>query len=577
MVVHQSDPIAELVEAFAEVPGSREHSGRLLVRPLRLDQRIAHHPREQALRADHGARMRLADLVIEHVGVIDEYLIEVPDGVGDAQFAAQLMATGDYEYAEPDWIVSLVAEPNDPLLFRQWQHNAIRSRAAWSISTGSEYIICAVCDTGVDLDHPDLASVLVTGANSVGSIKVQGFGGAVDDINGHGTFVAGCMAAPGNNSVGVVGGAWSSRIMPIRVSNLASGDASMSDILRGARWAAENGAQIINASYSGVQSSAVGTTGEYIAQQGGLLFWAAGNDGFRMLGFDHEWVMIVGATTSNDSKAGFSNYGDPVDLTAPGASVYSTQRAGGYGFNSGTSFSSPIAAGVAALVWGSNRGLTPEQVRDILTSTARDLGDPGKDEIFGHGIVNAEAAVALAATIETPEPPPPPPPPPPPAAPGPFSPITPGPGSAPIAHDEFVSFTWGVSEHAVSYRVEIAISADFTLASQILPPLDRSAPNLTILPGLLEPANDYFMRVTAISPGGQRLWDPEFVVFSTIGAGCFADINQDGQVDLADFGVLAINFGLSTERGQTGGDLDVNGIVDLRDFSLLVSDYGCQR
>ncbi|TVQ75589.1 MAG: hypothetical protein EA380_10430 [Phycisphaeraceae bacterium] len=563
---------------LSEIPGTRQYSGRLLVRPLQTPGRVNPALRDLvALQQDHAARMRIADRVIEHVGVIDEYMIRVPGGFNDSEYAASLIATGDYEYVEPDWIVSLANSPNDPLLWRQWQHDAIRSYEAWSISTGSDLIICAVCDTGVDLNHPDLAPALVPGANSVGQIRRQGFGGAVNDINGHGTFVAGCMAAIGDNGVGVVGGAWSSRIMPIRVSDLSSGNAAMSDILRGARWAAENGAQVINASYSGVQSAAVGVTGEYIAQQGGLLFWAAGNDNQQMSGFHHEWVMVIGATNSNDNKANFSNYGTPIDLTAPGASVYSTQRGGGYGFSSGTSFASPIAAGVAALVWGANRGLTPEQVRDILTSTARDRGAPGKDPIFGHGIVHAGDAVALAVTIDTPEPPPPPPPPPPPAPPGPFDAVYPAPGVSPIPADEFVLFEWTVSADAQSYRVEIATRADFVPSSLVFPILDRSSPSLTIFPGALASASEYFMRVTAVSAGGELVWEPGIVQFSMEGAGCFGDITGDGSVGLDDFIVLSANFGTETELGRSAGDLNGDGVVDLDDFALLAADFGCSR
>lgn len=567
-----------LPSSIQEIPGTRQYSGRLLVRPLQTPERVDPALRDLgALHQDHAARMRIADRVIEHVAVIDEYIVRVPVGMCDGQFALSLLATGDYEYAEPDWIVSLAGSPNDPLLWRQWQHDAIRSYEAWSMSTGSELIICAVCDTGVDLSHPDLAAALVPGANSVGQIRRQGFGGAVNDINGHGTFVAGCMAAMGNNGVGVVGGAWASRIMPIRVSNLSSGNAAMSDILRGARWAAENGAQVINASYSGVQSAAVGATGEYIAQQGGLLFWAAGNDSQEMAGFHHEWVLVIGATNSNDNKAGFSNFGTPVDLTAPGASVYSTQRGGGYGTSSGTSFASPIAAGVAALVWGANRGLTPEQVRDILTGTARDRGAPGKDSVFGHGIVHAGDAVALAITIDTPEPPPPPPPPPPPSPPGPFQPINPVAGTSPIPADEFVLFEWTESADAQSYRVEIATRADFISSSLVFPLLERGSPSLTIFPGALAPASQYFMRVTAVSAGGEIVWDPGIVQFSTVGAGCFADITGDGFVDLNDFAILVMNFGSETEFGRSAGDLNGDGVVDLADFALLAGDFGCSR
>ena len=367
---------------FEPAEGSREFSGELIVRARRGG----------ALRA----MSRLGPAMVKKSAFVDEAVVRVPDGVTEGEFAGALMATGDYAYAEPNWVLYPVATtPNDPQFSASWQHTRMESTLAWDITRGSADVVIAVCDSGVDIDHPDLAGALVPGYNAVNNLA-QADGGLVDDVNGHGTFVAGCAAAIGNNGTGVVGVGWNMRIMPVRVSNNSGGTANPFDLLEGARWAAANGARAVNVSFTGATSGANNAAARDVKELGGLLLWASGNDGTQSSNGNLPDLTIVGSTSSNDSRSGFSNYGTAIDVVAPGAGVRSTQRGGGYGNSSGTSYASPMAAGVVGMIFSANPALGPDDVQDILYSSADDRGAPGWDIFYGHGRVNTFNAVTMA-------------------------------------------------------------------------------------------------------------------------------------------------------------------------------------
>ena len=152
-------------------------------------------------------------------------------------------------------------------------------------------MIVAVTDTGI-ITHQDLGN-RVSGYNAASGVA-EANGGVMTDINGHGTHVAGCAAASGNNSVGVVGMGWNLRVMPVRVSEASTGSASMSVITAGARWAADNGAKTVSASYSGIGSATIETTGEYLHSIDASLLWAANNNAENHAGFD--FANVLGGT-----------------------------------------------------------------------------------------------------------------------------------------------------------------------------------------------------------------------------------------------------------------------------------------
>lgn len=372
-------PLAAQVQ-FQNQPGYLELTGRMTVRPL------------QDTPTSDQTRSRLDGLVLKHFEEIDEYVISLPKGMTEDEVHVWLMETGDYQYVHPDWMCYPIATPNDPNFGQQWHHQNMDSESGWDTITDASTIIAAYTDTGIDTNHPDLVNNLIDGYNQV-SGQWQQFGGDMEDINGHGTWVAGCIGAEGDNGIGVAGMAWDIQIMPIRVSESSGGGAYLSDLTDGARVAVDNGASTVSASYSGVNNGSVDTTGTYIKGQGGLYFYAADNSNTNHSGFDFLDVTIVGATDSNDNKAGFSSYGLAVDCVAPGVSIESTAMGGGYSAPSGTSFSTPLTNGVAAMIFAQNPGISAQEVEDILYATCDDIGAAGEDNTFGHGRVNLRAAV----------------------------------------------------------------------------------------------------------------------------------------------------------------------------------------
>jgi subtilisin family serine protease len=379
----------DFAERFRERPGVREHTGRLLVRPRQPSAGDA-----QGLALAARARARLDSSRLRVLQPMDIHEVSVPAGSTEAGFAGELLATGDYEYAEPDWMVfPLGIEPNDAGFNQEWHLRKIEAPAAWARTTGDASVTIAFVDTGVDVTHPDLAPLLVPGFNAASTLS-QAQGGDVSDVNGHGTGVAGAGAAMGNNGAGCCGVGWSFPIMPVRASNSPSGGAYLGDILYGAAWAAANGARVVSVSYAGIDSSSVEPTAAAIKNSyGGLLVWGAGNSA-QSLNFDRPNTTVVGSTDQNDALAGDSNFGPAIDVVAPGVGVYVPARGGGSAWVSGTSYSTPIASGVLALLWSANPALTPEEAMAALYQSCDDLGARGRDDRFGWGRVNAARALS---------------------------------------------------------------------------------------------------------------------------------------------------------------------------------------
>ncbi|MEM4409010.1 MAG: S8 family serine peptidase [Candidatus Caldarchaeum sp.] len=378
---------------FREIPGEMEFTGEMIVRPLPLRDLILRTGGVERALMVRAAAIALASRdAYEYVPETDEFTIKLPRGMNENTYARRMMTTGYYHYVTPNWRVYPVLIPNDPLYSQQWHHPRINSPLAWDILVGNPNQIVAVCDTGIDLTHPDLAPNRVPGYNAVDQLT-EGQGGQVNDINGHGTHVAGCAAAIGNNGIGVTGVGWNFRIMMVRVTNSSGGSSSMTVLTRGARWAVDNGAKTISVSYSGVSDPAVQTTGQYIKSRGGLLLWAAGNSNTNLT-FQWADVVVVGATDSADNKASFSSYGRGVSVFAPGVNILSTTRGSTYGTMSGTSMATPIANGVAAMIWARFPSWTPDMVQWKLYTTCRDLGAIGRDDYFGWGRVDVAAAVS---------------------------------------------------------------------------------------------------------------------------------------------------------------------------------------
>ena len=385
-------------ELFIEQPGVREFRGVLIARPLQLaDADRLGMTLNQMNQSLDAAITALTDFEIQrYVTETDEYLITVPKGETENSVAARLLATGNFQYVEPDWTVYPVGCPNDAAFASQWHHQAARlnSCAAWDLQTGSPNIVVAICDTGIRLGHVDLRANRREGYN-VTAARWESAGGAITDVNGHGTSCSGCAAGNGNNGIGISGIGWNLGHRTMRVTDLATGSASISNLTTAARLAADVGDKVASVSYSGVNSATVFTAGTYVRSKGAMLVWAAGNDAATMTGNRNDDVLVVGASDQNDLIASFSNRGSLVDFVAPGVAIYTTSNAGdtSYAAVSGTSFACPITAGLCGLIWSRNPTLTPAQVESIIRGSCKDLGTAGLDDIYGYGRIDVNAAI----------------------------------------------------------------------------------------------------------------------------------------------------------------------------------------
>ncbi|HRX86283.1 MAG TPA: S8 family serine peptidase [Phycisphaerae bacterium] len=307
--------------------------------------------------------------------------------------AEQLAGEPTLEAVQKNYFFDAQLAPDDPRFADQAPLEVIGLPDAWEISTGSDSVLVAVLDTGVYAGHADLAGRTLAGRNT--------FDRSADssDVFGHGTLVAGVLGAASDNGTGVAGVDWESQILAVRVAN-AAGRASSAAIASGIVWAVNRGARVINVSFAPLQADGlVLRAARHAYASGALVFISAGNDGKYSTARGSREAVFVGATDDSDALAGFSSTGPFVDLTAPGVAIWSTTHEGDYRAVSGTSFASPIAAGVAALVWSARPELRPVTVERLLRDTAVDLGAAGRDDTYGAGRVDAAAALAAARDI----------------------------------------------------------------------------------------------------------------------------------------------------------------------------------
>jgi type VII secretion-associated serine protease mycosin len=387
-------------------------AGRLLIR----FQAFATQETVQATLAQEGLTLQ------SRLTGLDVYVITAPAGQ-ELATATRLKRLPAVRYAEPDYVYRAFRVPNDPYYASdQWNLPQINAPAAWDITTGSISVTVAILDTGVDLGHPDLSSKIVAGYDFVNDDS------SAQDDEGHGTHVAGIAAALSDNATGVAGVAWGARIMPVKVLD-QDGSGYVSDIVEGIHWAADHSAAIINMSLGGTGvSSALQDAVNYAYGRGVLIVAAAGNEygsgNPTVYPAAYPHVIGVGATNDLDRHASYSNTGFYVDVAAPGGdpsgssdpnprhwimSTYLRTAAAGadsvqaaYERHAGTSMATPHVVGLAALVWSRHPHWTNDQVEWAIESTAHDLGDDGRDDVFGWGRIDAHAAAALGELPPTP-------------------------------------------------------------------------------------------------------------------------------------------------------------------------------
>jgi hypothetical protein len=316
-------------------------------------------------------------------------------------------------------------DPNDPFYPNSWHLSAIKANLAWDLSLGHNAPIVAVIDTGVETNHPDLSPNIWINPGEVPANAVDddgngyvddyygydfAYGDAVpDDMHGHGTACAGLAAGVGDNGIGITGVAPRARIMSIKAAN-DSGYFYDSATVPAYIYAADMGARIFSMSYyADSVSEAEKDALMYALRKGVLPIAAAGNANsvYPFYPAAYEMTMAVAAAATNLNKAGFSNFGSWVDVTAPGVSLYSTRIGGAFTSSfGGTSGATPIVAGLAALMWGANPSARRDNIRFAIENSADIRIQAPFGEISNYGFINAHRAVqAITGTAITPKPP----------------------------------------------------------------------------------------------------------------------------------------------------------------------------
>ena len=351
------------------------------------------------------------------LGIRNIYCLKVPPSKTINEMVKKYKEEPDVEFAEPNYIRRAFLGTNDPQLGAQWGITNIQAPEAWNIEKGKESIVIAILDTGVDYDHEDLAENMWTDiGGNYGWDFVNENPYPDDDHNdpltgahSHGTHCAGIAAAVTNNGKGIAGVSWKSKIMAVKVLG-SDGTGSLFDEIQGINYAVNKEADIISMSFGTIDYPPTPNDLEREAiddaySSGCLLIAASGNDNQPYVAYPaaYDNVIAVGATNESDKRCDTgdwglgqgSNYGEELDVVAPGNNILSTVRMdkGAYGSANGTSMAAPFVAGEAAIILSHLTGLAPSDVRLIIERTADDIGSSGWDRETGWGRINAYSAL----------------------------------------------------------------------------------------------------------------------------------------------------------------------------------------
>ena len=393
----------QILKPADALPDGAFASGQVLVQwSDQVDARAA-----SALLVQHGWQL------VRSIDAIDTAVVRVPAG-DELAAVDELRADPLVKMAEPDYLAyalegsaqpALSAEgvqPNDSYWADQWGARRMQTPQAWELTTGAPNVLVAVIDSGIDLSHPEFAGRLEPGYDYVD------LDGVPQDTYGHGTHVAGIIAARGSNALGVAGVAWETRIMPLRVLD-GNGQGRVSDVASAISQAANRGSSVINLSLALTAPSTTLYNSILFAQNyGALVVGATGNDTLPgqqpapvRYPAAYPEVLAVAATTHWEGWAGYSNGGPQVDVAAPGGEngdpILSTSLGGGYAYLYGTSMAAAQVAGVAALLRAYAPQLNNNAIKDVLRNTADKVGSyaygNGRNDRLGYGRVNANAAL----------------------------------------------------------------------------------------------------------------------------------------------------------------------------------------
>lgn len=321
-------------------------------------------------------------------------LLKLGQGVDEQTALRAYSSLEEVEYAELNYLYYIFVTPNDAFFSSQYalyspSYQGIDAVDGWDLAQGDPSVIIAIVDTGIDYTHEDLVGKVIQGYDFVNEDFDP------KDDHGHGTHVAGIAGAIANNGVGIAGVCPGCSLLAIKVI-AADGSGENAWIANGIANAVNLGARVINLSLGGLDRSSTMELAIKQAYQSGVLIVAAsGNDGSGVTlypaGFSE--VTAVGATDQAGNRASFSNYGNHLEVAAPGQAIYSTLPGNRYEAWNGTSMAAPHVAGLAGLLLSKNPALTNQQVRQLMDATAQDLGPAGRDASFGYGRINAYAAL----------------------------------------------------------------------------------------------------------------------------------------------------------------------------------------
>jgi serine protease len=301
-----------------------------------------------------------------------------------------ILNTGTVEYAEPKYLPKLFFTPNDPNTAQQYFLGKIQAYAAWDLQQGDTNVVIGICDTGSDLDHPDLQPNLkynyndpLDGIDNDGDGYVDNWRGwdlgendndATVGASNHGSHVSGCAAAATNNNIGVAGPGFNCKFLPVKIAD-ASG--ALTKAYEGIVYAADAGVNIINCSWGGAGGGSFGqdVVDYATVNKNVLVIASAGNDNneYSFFPASYNYVLSVGSTTNSDAKSSFSNYGPNIDVCAPGSNIYTAMSNNTYGTMSGTSMAGPIAAGAAAIIKSEFPAYNALQVGEKLRVTCDNI------------------------------------------------------------------------------------------------------------------------------------------------------------------------------------------------------------
>lgn len=328
-------------------------------------------------------------------------LIKVRDGDQVDALVAALLKNPRVLAAQKNVYLKFSALPNDSKLTEAWQFEAIGAAQTWDQVNNQETVVVAVLDTGLNTNHPDIIGQSIDGYDYVTGQT------ATIDVVGHGTAISGCIAAIANNEIGIAGVAGNAdiKIAPYRIGGETADDNEANlGYACAALYHAANRPEVraINMSFAGYEVSPVLEAAiAYATSRDKILVAASGNDGADpenggkiMIPSAYDGVISVGATDHNHVIGDFSQYNKMVDLCAPGVETTTLWAQDDYITASGTSLSCPVVTGAAAVLVAADPTLTAADVEAVLKATAIDLGEPGRDDHYGYGLIQLDQALA---------------------------------------------------------------------------------------------------------------------------------------------------------------------------------------